>query len=116
MMDAKLEAHSRRIEANQSEPMRAIHQLSQQINPIPTPSVQPITHQKKKRNQRTREHYKKKAKAQVQVQAQATHVTTQVQEMDQVKEMEHSALSNHVVKKQLCVWMVTSRLAIISYG
>ena len=61
------------------------------LTSIPTPSVQTITHQKKKRNQKTREHYKKKK-----AQAQATQVTVQVQEVDQVKEMEHSAPSSEM--------------------
>ena len=44
------------------------------LTPIPTPSFQPITQQKKKRNQKIRDQYKKK-KAQA-------YVTVQVQELE----------------------------------
>ena len=87
MMDIKLEAHFRRIEANQSALMTAIHQLSQQMDPTSTdkPSlpaqsiISPLV------------------QATITTVRQEKHVTVQIQEMESyVQEMEHSAPSNEM--------------------
>ena len=80
------------------------------IAPIPTPSVQPITHQKKKRNQKTREHYKKKK-------AQAYVTIQEMKYVPKVRICVKKAPSKHVALKRTAPrdWIATSLHVIVSW-